>query len=87
MKIDIYTSATNAGKHLSVPNGTDLSVKELPSTIDPDLLKVYFNKTIDTEIVTNPLGMDLDDVMKQIKTKGFAVHATKISFITLVLKP
>ena len=79
MKIDVYTSARNSKKHLSVPAGTDLSTVKFPSDLDPDLHTVSpFKASIDTAARTKPTALDPHDVEQQINSNGFAVHGSSI---------
>jgi hypothetical protein len=80
MKIDTYTSATNGGKHLSVPAGTDLSKMPFPNTLHPDLHKVYpRKKSEDIQPGDSRTGMNSADIIDQINKNGFAVHDTTIT--------
>jgi hypothetical protein len=77
MKIDVYTSARNPRKHLSVPSGTDLKVMKFPPDLDADLQAVIpFKASLDTDV--GPIGLDRNDVESQIKAKGFATHSSSV---------
>ncbi|MFT4609423.1 MAG: hypothetical protein ACJAUT_000317 [Cellvibrionaceae bacterium] len=80
MKIDIYTSAKDGSKYLSVEKGTKLESLTLSSDIDKDLLSLSPFKTrleID-ESKAHP-ALDHKDIVKQIKAQHYAVHGAKIS--------
>lgn len=78
MKIDIYTSSKNAGKHLSVPSGTELEKVTFPPGLDADLKTVKpFKATVDLS-TPGLVGLDASDIEHQINAKGFAVHSTSI---------
>ena len=78
MKIDIYTSKKNLGKHLSGPAGKDVREIEFPNTIDPDLKEVSLWETKDIRPEDRRVGMDSADIIEQIEQNGFAVHDTTI---------
>jgi hypothetical protein len=79
MKIDIYKSTKSGYKYLSVPEGTDVTTLHLPASVDPDLLTLSPFKT---SLELNPsqprIALDQEDVIRQIKENGFAVHGAKI---------
>jgi hypothetical protein len=80
LKIDIYTSAKDGSKYLSVEKGTKLESLTLSSDIDKDLLSLSPFKTrleID-ESKVHP-ALDHKDIVKQIKAQHYAVHGAKIS--------
>ncbi|MFM7010177.1 MAG: hypothetical protein ACKO0Z_12745 [Betaproteobacteria bacterium] len=81
MKIDIYRSTTDGGKYLSVPAGTDIGDFLFPSDIDADLKNVAPFKA-DIEIIPGrrAVGLDPDDISRQIEANGFATHGVRISF-------
>jgi uncharacterized protein YcgL (UPF0745 family) len=81
--IDIYTSATNGSKYLSVAKGTKLENIVLPETIDADFLSLSPFKTrleIDTE-KKHP-ALEHKDIFSQIEDKGYATHGAKITLKT-----
>jgi hypothetical protein len=77
MKVDIYTSSTNGGKHLAVPAGTDLKSVLFPTSLDKDLHRVSpLRATIDTK---DPgYGINIRDLEVQVETKGFAVFGRTV---------
>ena len=78
MKIDIYTSANNGSKYLSVEKGTKLEALALPKDIDADLLILSpFRTRLELTAGKEHNALDQDDVMAQIKEKGYAIHAAK----------
>ena len=80
MQIDIYKSTTHRGKYLSVPAGSDLSTINFPGGLDPDLLSVSpFAMELDIQSNDGRVGLDLDDVIRQIVDKGFAAHQATIT--------
>lgn len=83
MIIDIYTSATNGSKYLSIAKGTKLEGIILPETIDADLLSLSPFKTrleIDTE--KDHPALDPKDIAAQLEEKGYAIHGAKITLST-----
>ncbi|NRB42909.1 MAG: hypothetical protein HRU20_31305 [Pseudomonadales bacterium] len=85
MKIDIYTSAINGSKYLSVAKGIKIEELELPADFDADLLSLSPFRTRLELIEGKPHNaLDQDDVIKQIEANGYAVHAAKQP-ITLTL--
>ncbi len=80
MIIDIYTSATNGSKYLSVAKGTKIESLSLPASIDPDLLTLSPFKT---RLEINPQKahptLDQDDIINQIESTSYAVHGAKLT--------
>lgn len=82
MKIDIYTSAINGSKYLSVQKGTQLEKLTLPKDLDNDLLSLSpFRTRLEIEANKTHHALDQDDILKQIEANGFAVHGAKQSII------
>ncbi len=82
MKIDIYTSAINGSKYLSVQKGTQLEKLTLPKDLDSDLLSLSpFRTRLEIEANKTHHALDQDDILKQIEANGFAVHGAKQSII------
>jgi hypothetical protein len=79
MKIDIYDSVMDTDKHLAVPAGTDVSTIAKRADFDCDLLDVKINKTIDIQPGEHRVAIDSDDVIRQIREKGYAEFYTKIT--------
>ena len=78
MKIDIYTSAINGSKHLSVEKGTKLESLELPADLDADLLSLSpFRTRLEIEAGKEHNALDQDNVLKQIEANGYALHGAK----------
>jgi hypothetical protein len=78
LKIDIYQSANCGDKYISVAKGTRIEELELPDSIDPDLLNLSpFRTRLEVEQGKAHAAMDQDDVLKQIKTNGYAIHGAK----------
>ncbi|NOQ63807.1 MAG: hypothetical protein GQ582_04785 [Methyloprofundus sp.] len=83
MKIDIYTSAKDGSKYLSIPVGSKLEKVVLPSDIDTDLLTLSpFKTRLEIEPDKKHKALDQKDIMQQIENNGYAVHGTS-SVITL----
>lgn len=82
MNIDVYTSNTNSGKHISAPAGVD--VVPFASTVaatDPDYASLKtFKKNLTIQAGGTRIAIDEDDVIAQIEARGFALHKTSISF-------
>jgi len=80
MKIDIYRSATDCTKYLSVPAGTDVTEFAFPKDLDKDLRTLSPFKTQHEIIPGRPyVALDAKDVARQIKERGFAVHGAKVT--------
>ena len=80
MKVDYYVSSKNPKKFLLVPAGTDMKTKAFPADLDMDLRQLHPMRQND-EI--NPgearIGLNSDDVLKQIEDKGFATFQVEIT--------
>lgn len=80
MKIDIYTSAINGSKYLSLPVGTKIDSLELPANIDPDLKELSpFKTRLEVNFDKQHPSLNLDGVLDQIDAKGYAVHGAKLT--------
>lgn len=78
MIIDIYTSTKNGSKYLSVPKGTKVEGLQLPDSFDSDLLTLSpFKTRLELQADKPHAALDLDDIIKQIKKNGYAVHGSK----------
>ena len=78
MKIDIYKSTQNGNKYLSVPATTDVRDIKFPNNIDQDLLRLSpFKTSLEIDISKPIIALDENDVIEQIKEKGYAIHGTK----------
>lgn len=79
MNIDIYKSTKNGNKYISVPEGTEIEKMQLPDSIDHDLLTLSpFKTSLSLDANNTRIALDQNDVMKQIKDNGYAVHGAKI---------
>ena len=79
MKVDIYKSTKNGYKYLSVPEGTDVTKLSLPAKTDPDLLTLSpFKTSLELDPSKPRVTLDQEDLISQIKEKGFAIHGAKI---------
>lgn len=79
MNIDVYQSASDSSKFLSVPAGADL--KKIP--ISEEKSKVYgdvklFKKNISVNAGDKKIALNADEVISQIQTNGYAFHGAKI---------
>ena len=80
MKIDVYMSTKNDDKYLSAPTGSDINNLDLPDDIDPDLLSLTPFKTSLELDPNNPIvGINQDDIIKQITNKGYAIHGSSMN--------
>jgi hypothetical protein len=88
MKIDIYSSARNRRKYLSVPAGTDLATMQFPADLDPDLRTLRPFKSQHKIVPGEPqIALNTDDAANQIQTKGFAQHSAAVTIkLTLASK-
>lgn len=80
MIIDIYTSASNGSKYLSVAKGTKLENIDLADNVDADLLTLSPFKTR-LEITPEKAhpSLEQDKIIAQIEAKGYAIHDAKIT--------
>jgi hypothetical protein len=79
MKIDIYKSIVNSKKYISVPAGTDIRSIQFPDTFDKELVKLSPFKSEHEIFPDVPyIALDSNEVIKQIKEKGYAIHGAKI---------
>ena len=75
MIIDVYKSTVNDDKYLSVPEGTDITVLDLPVDIDPDLLSLSpFKSSLELDLNKPRVGIDQENIKNQITEKGYAIH-------------
>lgn len=80
MKIDIYTSAINGGKYLSVLKGVKLDSLELAADIDTDVLSLSpFRTRLELDLSRDHDALDHADVLRQIEEKGYAIHGAKFA--------
>jgi hypothetical protein len=78
LKIDIYTSAKNGSKYLSVTKGTKIQDLNLPDTIDPDVLTLSpFRTRLEVELTVEHDALDQADIIRQIDEQGYALHGAK----------
>lgn len=88
MKIDIYKSVRNGSKYLSVPAGTDVAGTPFPSTLDPDLHKLSpFKTSFDIQPGESRVGLNSDDIIRQITEQKFATHSTTVTVTVSILQP
>lgn len=79
MKIDIYKSAINGNKYLSVPEGTDVTKLKVPSNFDSDLTTLSpFKASLEIDPKKPNIAIESVDVIEQIERNGFAVHGAKL---------
>lgn len=80
MIIDIYTSATNGSKYLSVAKGTKLETLSLPASIDSDVLSLSpFKTRLEIDPSKAHPALDHKDIIEKIESIGYAVHGAKIT--------
>jgi len=80
LKIDIYTSAKDGSKYLSVAKGTKIDSLQLPSTTDADLLSLSpFKTRLEIDPNKQHPALDQADLIEQIASKGYAIHGAKIT--------
>jgi hypothetical protein len=85
MRIDIYSSAKNRTKYLSVPAGADVTTIQFPPGFDPDLHELRPFKSQLEIIPGKPhIALDAQDVENQIRANGYAVHAATV---TITIRP
>jgi len=78
LKIDIYTSAINGNKYLSVAKGTKVETLALPDSIDTDVRTLSpFKTRLEIDHTKEHPALDHQDIIEQIEQKGFAVHGAK----------
>ena len=78
MKIDIYTSAKNGSKYLSVPVGTKIDSLTLPSDIDADLLSLSpFKTRLEIDMGKPHPALNADEIARKIEQQGYAAHGAK----------
>ncbi|WP_120510968.1 DUF6139 family protein [Photobacterium salinisoli] len=75
MKVDIYKSA-KSDIYVSVPEGTDIQDLSLPKEVLP---VGPFKSSVDLNPTQPRVGIDQQDVIDQIETKGYAIHGAKVS--------
>lgn len=81
MKIDIYRITTDGQKYLSVPAETDIGEFLFPGDLDADLNNVApFKSNIEIIPGRRAVGLDPDDISRQIQANGYATHGVRISF-------
>jgi len=87
MKIDIYKSVKNGTKYLSVPAGTDMSSKQFPADLDPDLLTLSpFKTSLDIQPGDHRAALDSADVVQQINDRGFATHTATVTVTIMTVQ-
>lgn len=67
-------------KYLSVPAGSDLSKMAFPADTDSDYQSVsVYKQDVGIESGKPAVGLDVDDILGQIASRGFAFHGLKFS--------
>ena len=80
MKIDIYVSANNGEKFISVPSDTDVDKMSFPDDLDEDYKDLKpFRKDLDIDPSKNMVALDPVDVIGQINNKGYATHRASVT--------
>jgi hypothetical protein len=91
MKIDLYKSAINDNKFLTVPEGEKLPVVPDSELRNPVLFKTSLDPTSANELKwisgLNLMKIDSADVIHQIDAKGFGVHTPTIIGVTISEEP
>lgn len=85
MKIDIYRSAKNSTKYLSVPSGFDATTLVVPAGTDADILQLCpFRAELDIDPAKPRIALNAGDVIDKINKNGYAIHGatTKIEVKT-----
>ena len=78
--IDIYQSVADRAKYLSVPAGTDLAAMAFPADMDADLFQVSpYKEGVQVQAGVPAVGLDVEDILSQIETRGFALHGLRFS--------
>jgi hypothetical protein len=86
LDIDIYKSATNGRKYLSVPTGTDVTKINFPEGSDKDLRKLNpFKSKVRITAGVPLIALDSDDVISQIEKNGYALHGAMTVITTSVV--
>lgn len=78
LEIDIFRSSVDRTKLLSVPVGVDVKDIQFPSDLDEDLHSVRpYKNAVRIERGKPALGLDVEDIFRQISARGFAAHLLK----------
>jgi hypothetical protein len=79
MLIDVYKSATNSDKYVSLPAGSDASKFKLEQ-LDPDYHGlILFKKSLNVEATDHRAGFDSAAIIQSIEDHGFAVHHAAVT--------
>lgn len=79
LDLDLYRSSVDRTKLLSVPAGKNPLEITYPSDLDEDLHNVRpYKQNVHLERGQPALGLDVEDIFRQIAAKGFAAHALKV---------
>jgi hypothetical protein len=79
LDLDLYRSSVDRTKLLSVPAGKNPLEIAFPSDLDPDLHNVKpYKQGVHLERGQPALGLDVEDIFRQIAAKGWAAHALKV---------
>ena len=80
MLVDIYKSATDNNKYLTVAAGTDIATFQFPSDRDPDLLDIYPFKMNESFDPAEPrVGMNIPEILMDVQVNGFCAHRIVIT--------
>ena len=81
MLVDIYRSSKNDTNFISVPAGTDISQVDLPEDVEQAFSQATpFRQDVDLQPGGKRIGIDSDDIIKQINGNGFATHGAAVKF-------
>lgn len=77
--LDLYRSSVDRTKLLSVPAGKNPLEISFASDLDTDLHNVRpYKQNVHLERGQPALGLDVEDIFKQIVARGYAAHALKV---------
>ncbi|EKO3541431.1 hypothetical protein K0L52_003231 [Vibrio fluvialis] len=81
MLVDIYRSSKNDSNFISFPTGTDITQIDLPEDVEKAFSQAtLFKEGVDLQPGDKRIGIDSDDVIKQINDNGFATHGASVKF-------
>lgn len=80
MEIDSYISTKDDDKYVSVLKGNEISQLNFLEDVDPDLLSLEPFKTgLKLDLSKPRVGLNQEDIDKQITEKGYAIHGASIA--------
>lgn len=79
LDLDIYRSSVDRTKLLSLLAGKNPLEISFPSDLDPDLYNIRpYKQNVHLERGQPALGLDVEDIFRQIAVRGYAAHALKV---------